>query len=59
VKATGADRASAVCETKADAVEHAKEFARNQPLGQVVVHGRGNEIQTEYTYGKDPCPPKG
>ncbi len=59
VKAAGGEKASAVCDTKAEAVDRAKELAKNQALGQVVVHGRDNEIQAEYTYGKDPCPPKG
>jgi len=59
VKAEGASRASSTHEKKADAVEGAKGLAKNQPLGQVVIHGENGKIQTEYTYGKDPYPPKG
>lgn len=59
VKAEGAQRASGVRENKADAVDLARELAKNQDQGQVVVHRADGRIQTEYTYGKDPYPPKG
>ncbi len=55
----GSERASSVHGTKADALDRAKELAKSHPLGQVVVHGKDGKIQTEYTYGKDPFPPKG
>lgn len=41
------------------AIARAKELARKAGLGQVVVHGEDGKIQTEYTYGRDPNPPKG
>ena len=59
VKAENASRASSACDTKAEAVDRAKDLAKSQSLGQVVVHGQDGRIQTEYTYGKDPYPPKG
>lgn len=59
VKADGGYRASSTHENKADAVQSAKDLAKAQPLGQVVIHGRDGKIQTEHTYGKDPHPPKG
>ena len=59
VKRTGAERADSVHEDKADAVARAKELAKSNPLGQVIIHGRDGKIQTEHTYGKDPYPPKG
>ena len=59
VKAEGASRASSTHSKKADAVQSAKDFAKSQALGQVVIHGKDGRIQTEHTYGKDPCPPKG
>ena len=37
VKREGAARATAVYEDKADAVQRAKELARSQPLGQIIV----------------------
>lgn len=59
VKAAGGQKASGVHALKTDAVAQAKDLAKKQPLGQVVIHGLNNRIQTEHTYGKDPCPPSG
>jgi uncharacterized protein YdaT len=59
VKAENASRASSSHDTKAGAIDRAKELAKAQPLGQVVIHGQDGRIQTEYTYGKDPYPPRG
>ena len=59
VKAAGAQRASSVESTKAEAVERARELAKAADLGQVVVHKQDGVIQTEWTYGKDPFPPAG
>jgi hypothetical protein len=53
-KTEGAQRAAGNYANKAEAVEKAKEVAKNAPFGQVKVQGRGGKIQTEYTYGKDP-----
>lgn len=58
-KAEGASRASAVADTKAAVVDRARDIAKAQPLGQVVIHKSNGQIQTEHTYGKDPHPPKG
>jgi hypothetical protein len=55
----GADRAAGRHENKADAVGQAKDLAKKAPLGQVIVQGGNGKIQTEWTYGKDPYPPKG
>ena len=59
VKEEKASRASSSHDTKAEAVDRAKELAKNQELGQVVIHKKEMTIQTEHTYGKDPYPPKG
>lgn len=59
VKARGAARAVGVFDTKADAVERAKEVAKKAPDSQVVVRKEDGTIQTEHTYGHDPFPPKG
>ena len=59
VKGQGASRASSTHETKSDAVKHGRELAKNQPLGQLIIHKQDGVIQTEYTYGQDPYPPKG
>lgn len=53
-KTQGAGRAAGNYADKADALEKAKEVAKNAPLGQVIVQGRDGKIQTEYTYGQDP-----
>lgn len=58
-KAEGASKAAGVHANKVDAVAQAKDLAKGNTLGQVVVHGKDGKIQTEYTYGKDPYPPKG
>lgn len=58
-KADGASRASSVASTKAEVVDRARELAKAQPLGQVVIHKSNGQIQTEHTYGKEPHPPKG
>ena len=55
----GADRAAGHHDSKADAVGQAKDLAKKATLGQVVVQGGNGKIQTEWTYGKDPYPPKG
>ena len=59
VKAEGASRASSTHDKKTDAVQSAKDLAKTQSLGQVVIHGQDGKIQTEHTYRKDPYPPKG
>jgi hypothetical protein len=43
-----------VHDTKAIAVDKGKDIAKSAPLGQIVIHKQDGEIQTEYTYGKDP-----
>ena len=45
--------------TKTDVLSEAKNLAKKNELGQVVVHGKDGVIQTEYTYGKDPKKTKG
>lgn len=59
VQKTGGQRASAVVENKADAVQEASRLAQKAPLGQVVIHKGDGTIQKEYTYGKDPRKSKG
>lgn len=59
VKGEGSSRASGIHDNKAEALEQAKDLAKSRDFGQVIVHGRDGKIQTEYTYGADPYPPKG
>lgn len=59
VKREGASRADSVHEDKGNAVDRGKELAKSGGLGQIIIHGQDGKIQTEYTYEKDPYPPKG
>jgi hypothetical protein len=59
VKKESAQRSVETFDNKADAVIFGREVAKDQPLGQLIVHKKDGKIQTEYTYGKDPFPPKG
>ncbi|MDF2858620.1 MAG: hypothetical protein K0Q87_4471 [Neobacillus sp.] len=57
VKRGGADRASAHVDTKAQAINIAREISRNQGT-EMVVHGKDGRIQSSDSHGADPCPPK-
>lgn len=46
-------------DNKTEAVARAKEVAKKAKLGQVIVHKKNGEFQTEYTYGDDPRESKG
>jgi hypothetical protein len=59
VKKEGGQRATGNYSTKKEAVQRGKGLAKKAPLGQIKIHGQDGKIQTEYTYGKDPYPPKG
>jgi hypothetical protein len=56
---TGGSRTVASGARKAPVVARARRLAKAHKLAQVVVHKRDGTIQTEYTYGGDPFPPKG
>ncbi len=43
-----------VRDNKDDALAEAKKLAKDEPLGQVIVHGEDGKIQDEFTYGDDP-----
>lgn len=53
-KREGAERAAGIFEDKSDAIARAKELAKGEPLGQVVIQRKDGVIQTEHTYGQDP-----
>lgn len=59
VKTQGKSKAAANFEDKTDAIDKAKDIAKNASLGQVIIQKRDGTIQTEHTYGKDPYPPEG
>jgi hypothetical protein len=52
-----AERASAHCNTKAKAIDRARDICRNQGA-ECVVHGRDGKTESSNSYGNDTCPPK-
>lgn len=57
VKKGGAKRASGHYDTKADAVDKAREISRNQST-ELVIHNKDGKISGSDSHGNDPCPPK-
>lgn len=57
IKRGGAERATEVVKTKAEAVKLAREIARNQGA-ELVIHGEDGQIQNTNSYGNDPVPPR-
>ena len=53
VKVVGNQKASAICDTKADAVDRAKEIAQNQRL-ELFVQNLDGKIGWKNSYGNDP-----
>ena len=51
-------RASSVHDTQRDAIEAAREIARNQE-SELFIHGRNGRIRERDSYGHDPFPPEG
>lgn len=58
VKKGGAERASKHTDTKAEAVDIAREISRNQGT-ELTIHGKDGRIQRKDSHGNDPFPPKG
>jgi hypothetical protein len=54
---TGNEKATAKTETQKQAIEVAKEIAKNQK-SEVVIHGTDGKIRDKDSYGNDPNPPK-
>ena len=52
VAAEGSQRATAVLETKAEAVSFARRLVRSATSGQLVIHGRDGRILQKHKYGK-------
>jgi hypothetical protein len=59
VRREGASKPGKVFENKQDAVDHGRDAAKKQEPSQLIIHKKDGTIQTEYTYKKDPYPPKG
>jgi len=58
VRKSGASRATETFETQGEAIQRARDIARNQG-SELYIHGRDGRIRERNTYGKDPFPPKG
>lgn len=59
IKKEGGKRPSGHFDTKDPAIDRGRELAKSSGLGQLKIHKQDGKIQTEYTYGEDPYPPKG
>ena len=57
VKAENATKATKVFDTKKEAVDKAKEIAKNQQ-SELTIQGKDGKIQNKNSYGNDPNPPK-
>jgi hypothetical protein len=57
VKEEGNTRFTIITEVKKDAVEVAREIARNNH-SELVIHGKDGRIQDKDSYGNYPLPPK-
>jgi uncharacterized protein YdaT len=58
VKSAGAERAAGIFDTKAEAVERAREIAINQNA-ELFVQNSNGQIGWKNSYGDDSFPPKG
>lgn len=58
VKGSGSSRATARTTTQSDAINTARDIARNQK-SEVVIHRPNGQIRDKNSYGNDPFPPKG
>ncbi len=58
VEGENAKRASSWHDTKEQAIDRGRELAHTRK-GQLKVHKGDGQFHLEYTYGKDPFPPKG
>jgi uncharacterized protein YdaT len=58
VRGAGNSRDTSHHGTQAEAIDAAREIARNQQA-DVVIHGRDGRIREKDSYGRDPFPPRG
>lgn len=58
VRGAGNSKRTATYTTQGEAIEHAREIARNQG-SELLIHGRNGRIRERNSYGNDPYPPKG
>lgn len=58
VRKAGASRASGTFATQREAIDRAKDIAKNQGT-ELFIHGRDGRIRERDSSGRDPFPPKG
>lgn len=58
VRSAGAKRASGTFSTQKEAIDNAREKARQQGT-ELYIHGRDGRIRERSSFGRDPYPPKG
>lgn len=57
VRGEGNSRVTSTHTTQADAIDAARQIARNQQ-SELLVHGRDGRIRARDSFGGDPCPPR-
>lgn len=57
VKGEGNSKYTITTDTQKEAIERAREIAKNQG-SEVVIHGRNGQIRDKDSFGNDPNPPK-
>ena len=58
VRGAGSQRPTSVHQTQREAIDAARQIARNQGT-ELLVHGRDGRIRERDSHGSDPFPPKG
>jgi len=58
VQGEGNDRATRITRTQKEAINIAREIAKNQG-SEVTIQGRDGRFRDKHSYGNDPHPPKG
>ncbi len=58
VKGAGNERATSLHNTQKEAIDTAREIAKNQEA-ELVIHRKDGRIRDKDSYGNDPFPPKG
>lgn len=58
VKGEGNTKATVRTTTQRDAIDRAREIARNQE-SELIIHRPNGKIRDKDSHGKDPLPPKG
>lgn len=58
VKGEGNEKATRIVDTQSEAIDIAKQIAKNQE-SELSIHGRNGQIRDKNSYGNDDFPPRG